>query len=131
MKRIVALCGLIILMMLLSACAQGTVKANKVLNISVDSIESIYANTQMLSTPPSEIKLNENAWQDIIDKLKSFKLKKLPDEDKNGWEYYFRIEQKDGTVIVITTGKNLIRIDGVEYEVVGEEVDFLYLFKKE
>lgn len=127
MKKIVVFIGTILLMMLLGACSQGTVKADKLLNISADNVEGVYAISQMHGKP-KEIELREEVGLDVIDKLKLFKLKEIPDEDKNGWEYSFRIELKDGTRLLIKLGENIFRINGVEYEIVGDKTDFSYLF---
>jgi len=94
-------------LMLLAACSQGTVKADKLMNISADNVEAVYVISQMHDLP-KEIELKEEVGLDVIEKLKLFKLKEMPEDKRNGWEYSFRIELKDGTQLRITLVENTL-----------------------
>lgn len=107
----------------------GCNKKDKVyLNIDIEQVDEIAITTQM-TDPVTEIDLDRDKWDDVIDKLNSYSLKEIKSEDKKGWEYLFNIKTKD-EVLQISLSEDRISVGEKEYECKDyNSEDFIYLFK--
>ena len=124
MKRIFILVILITVILTI-----GCNKKDKVyLNIDIEQVDEIAITTQM-TDPVTEIDLDRDKWDDVIDKLNSYSLKEIKSEDKKGWEYLFNIKTKD-ELLQISLSEDRISVGEKEYKCNGyNSDDFIYLFK--
>ena len=107
----------------------GCNKKDKVyLNIDIEQVDEIAITTQM-TDPVTEIDLDRNKWEEVIDKLNSYPLKEIKSEDNKGWEYLFNIKTKDG-LLQISLSEDRMCVEEKEYKCKDyNSEDFIYLFK--
>lgn len=129
MRKIIYTTFIISILLVVSACSKSN-DTNEITKIlSEKNIVEIKVSTQMTSKK-QDVVLNEEYWGKLLDKFNSFSLKQIDEEKKNGWQYLFKIEQKEDVVTLISFMEDRVTIDGTVYEVEGyNSNDFLYLFE--
>ncbi|MBQ7245542.1 MAG: hypothetical protein IJS33_01305 [Firmicutes bacterium] len=129
MRKIIYIAFLVSLLLVVSACSKSNA-ANEITKIvNEKNIIDITVSTQM-TTQKQDIVLNENDWGKLLDKLSSYSLNRVDDENENGWEYLFEIKQKDDVITLISFMGNRVIVNGTVYEVKDyNKEDFLYLFE--
>lgn len=129
MRKIIYALLIVSLLLVISACSKSN-DANEITKtVNEKNIIEVTVSTQM-TTQKQDIVLNENDWGKLLDKLSSYSLKRVDDEKKNGWEYLFKIKQKDDVITLISFMENQVIVNGTVYEVKDyDKEDFLYLFE--
>lgn len=117
------------LLMVIASCSRSH-EENEILKaIAVEDIVEITASTQITDQKQDTV-LEREEWEDFLDKLNSLSLRRTTQEMGNGWQYLFRIEQKEDVVTLIIFSEDKVKIGETVYQADGyREDDFLYLFE--
>lgn len=121
---------LLICLVFLGGCFSKNSKEDDSLNINPELIEKITISTQMTDPKEDLVIKNEN-FENLINKLNSYSIKEIKDENEKGWQYLFKLEEKGGEIILISFMDDKVYVNEKTYQVDGyDEDDFLYLFDK-
>ena len=121
---------LLICLLFLGACFSKNSKKDDSLNINPELIEKITISTQMTDPKEDLVIKNEN-FENLINKLNSYSIKEIKDENEKGWQYLFKLEEKGGEIILISFMDDKVHVNEKTYQVDGyDKDDFLYLFDK-
>lgn len=121
---------LLICLVFLGGCFSKNSKEDDSLNINPELIEKITISTQMTDPKEDLVIKNEN-FEKLINKLNSYSIKEIKDENEKGWQYLFKLEEKGGGIILISFMDDKVYVNEKAYQVEGyDKEDFLYLFDK-
>lgn len=121
---------LLIILVFLGACFSKNSKEDDSLNINPQKIEKITVSSQM-TDPKEDIAIKNENFENLINKLNSYSIKEIKDENEKGWQYLFKLEEKGGGIILISFMDDKVYVNEKAYQVDGyDKDDFLYLFDK-
>ncbi|EFE27704.1 hypothetical protein HMPREF0389_01623 [Filifactor alocis ATCC 35896] len=130
MKKYFLMTFLLVFVILSVGCVSDKTEEEATsMGIYLEQVEKITVSTQM-TNPKQDIVLENKDREDCVNKLNEYSLKQTNDEQKNGWQYLFKIEQEGGVVNLVSFMDDRVTVDGTVYEVEGyDSRDFLYLFE--
>lgn len=120
---------LVVSLILLASCASNNSGYEKSMNINLKEIKQITVSTQTTEEKQDVVVENEKV-DELIKKLNSYSIRETKAEKEKGWQYLFKIEKKEGGIILISFMEDRVTMDETVYEVEGyDSNDFSYLFK--
>lgn len=129
MKKMLYLVTIIVSLIPLVSCSSDNSGDEKSMNINPEDIKQITVSTQTTEQKQDVVVENEKV-DELIKKLNSYSIRETKAEKEKGWQYLFKIEKKEGEVIIISFMEDRVTIDETVYEVEDyNSNDFSYLFK--
>lgn len=129
MKKTFYLMAVIVSLILLVSCTSNNSGDEKSMNINPEEIKQITVSTQT-NEQKQDIVIESEKIDDLINKLNSYSLREITDEQEKGWQYLFKIEKKGGEITLISFMDKKVKVGDIFYEAKDYNIDdFLYLFK--
>lgn len=116
-------------LLLLTACQQGRnpQKLADILDLKEDKIKNIIVETT-ITKEKSDLVLEKKDYKKFLDKILSYNILEIKDNNEKGWQYFIKIESDEDILISIMDNKIYVN-DKLYVSDNLNKNDFLYLFE--
>lgn len=129
MKKLKYIIITICTLLLLTACQQGKnhQKLGDILDLKEDKIKNIIVETT-ITEGKSDLLLEKKDYKKFLDKLSSYNILEIKNNNEKGWQYFIKIEADEDILISIMDNKISVN-DKLYISDNLDKNDLLYLFE--